>query len=765
MAISRVEFQKLLDRMAVQIGGGFAESIAGITSGAQIAKLTAAIETGSLDEIMRAAGMRAGSWNQITEQVRAAYMEGGAFTVASEVPANFGMVFDVSNRSAQKWLRQQSSQFITNINKDQRNAIQLVLKDGMKLGKSPLNMGLDIVGRMEKVPGIGFVRTGGIIGLNAPQIQAVIKARQELLNLDPNYLTRARRIKRFDPIVQRAIDTGKALPMKTVTRLTGRYSDSLKKLRGETIGRTEALASLNASSHESMEQVIGEGLAPREAIKRVWHHGGYTKLERKGHVEMGADGGQERGMDEAFINPYTNQAMIYPGAGVASEVINCRCYVENVVDFSAVELAGEPPALPGLKTTEQIEKAKELAKLRKELAELKAERLARTAAREVAARKSLAADKKRRELEAAARAKAEKEGKKSFNADGTAPKQLGWVNTWRKKGTFNTPRLINLTKNITDPKQIKVLKEGAHYSHVKRGINMTGNTGNTAMDLAVMRHEWGHFLDDQLGVLLKQADHYLKAKLTKVAGADVVEGTWRYISGWSRPVGAMTSDAAKLNKLGERVYKKNPAADAFKRQPIEGKGISNYGNKLYQHDIIEEGWDARKYSLTDKYQSNEAIDSARIPARKLLNSSDNIIAKIYREIKKNGGQLNHLDELLLAEAVEANDLSILFYRRADFLKKALGETNESLAMLSDLIGSATAEETVGGWSTGFGHGQDYYSGKWKQHSQGTEAFANMTSLEAARGNELIDGLLEAFLPEFTKWYDEVLDLLNAQLGG
>lgn len=353
MSIKRAEFIRLLDQLSLLLGKEFLVAISKMTSSAQIARMVKAIELGSVTKVMQAAGMRVGSWSTLTEQIRNAYVKGGAFTIANEVPAKFGMVFDISNPRATMWLRNRSSKFITQINKEQRKAIQLILKDGMKLGRNPRTIGLDIVGRIGK----GGVRVGGIIGLNTPQTFAVMKAGHELRSLDPNYFTRVRRDRRFDRVVRKAMESGKALPSATVNRLTGRYSDRLKELRGATIGRTEALASLNAAADESMQQVIDEGLAPKKAIKRIWHHGGYSKDERVGHKAMGRES-QTRDMDKPFVNPYTKVPMMYPGDGPGSEVINCRCWVEHKVDFVAVEKAGEPPPLPGLKPRAVIKKAK-----------------------------------------------------------------------------------------------------------------------------------------------------------------------------------------------------------------------------------------------------------------------------------------------------------------------------------------------------------------------------------------------------------------------
>ncbi len=50
---------------------------------------------------------------------------------------------------------------------------------------------------------------------------------------------------------------------------------------------------------------------------------------RVGHVEMD---GQERAIDEKFVNPLTGNELEYPRdpAAPAEEVVNCACYMTTV---------------------------------------------------------------------------------------------------------------------------------------------------------------------------------------------------------------------------------------------------------------------------------------------------------------------------------------------------------------------------------------------------------------------------------------------------
>jgi hypothetical protein len=106
----------------------------------------------------------------------------------------------------------------------------------------------------------------------------------------------------------------------------------LLKLRGDTIGRTEALQAFNAAADESLRQVIDEGLAEPQDARRIWVHSGNDN-ERPGHLQLA---GEAVGLNEPWVNPITGVSLMHPGDGPASETINCRCGVRHDIDFGAV---------------------------------------------------------------------------------------------------------------------------------------------------------------------------------------------------------------------------------------------------------------------------------------------------------------------------------------------------------------------------------------------------------------------------------------------
>lgn len=214
--------------------------------------------------------------------------------------------------------------------------MRAVLDAGMIEGRAPRDTALDIVGRLNRATG---KREGGILGLNSAQTDAVIRARAELLSGDTaqlrNYLTRARRDKRFDRLVMQAIRDGKPVAKSDVDRITARYKDRLLQLRGEMIARTETLASLNAGKEESIRQLVDTGKVQRSAIKKIWRATGDDRT-RDSHLALN---GVEVGLDEPFISPLTGAQMMHPHdtsrGAPASETIACRCFYEIKIDYFA----------------------------------------------------------------------------------------------------------------------------------------------------------------------------------------------------------------------------------------------------------------------------------------------------------------------------------------------------------------------------------------------------------------------------------------------
>lgn len=333
MALSRSRMEQLLQDLQKPLREAVIKAVQAARSRANIAAMERAIITGSFEDLLQAAGIRDGMWSHVTEAYRGAYAEAGAVIMAGDVPARFGMIFNITNPRAEAWLKKHSAQLVTgDLAPQQIGAIQEALLNGMIRGDNPRTTALDIVGRISKTTGR---RSGGVIGLTKNQSKFVSNAREDLETLNPRYFDRKLRDKRFDKMVRKSFVSGQALPKATQEKIIGRYEDRMLKHRGDNIARTEALGALNAAADEALEQIVEEGLAPANAVKRIWKHS-FNPNHRPGHFQMGREK-QERGIGEYFTNPITGALLKHPGDGDASEVVNCTCYLEHKIDFFAVE--------------------------------------------------------------------------------------------------------------------------------------------------------------------------------------------------------------------------------------------------------------------------------------------------------------------------------------------------------------------------------------------------------------------------------------------
>lgn len=307
------------------ISAAFFEAIADIRDNAQISRIIEFLRQNDIESAIQAINLDPVAFRRVDQAILTAYEAGGIATVTSMPPIRspeLGRVvvrFDVRNPRAEQALREHSSSMITRIVDDQRTMIRTALTEGLAAGKNPRNTALDVVGRLNRATGR---REGGTIGLTAPQERYVARAREELMSGDPAklraYLDRARRDKRFDRTVAKAIREGKPLDQATVDRIAGRYSDRLVQLRGETIARTETMQALNASQVEAWDQAIEASGLNRADIRQVW----IATADRRTRDSHRHLNGEEIMLGGTFSN-----GLRYPGDPNApvSEIANCRC--------------------------------------------------------------------------------------------------------------------------------------------------------------------------------------------------------------------------------------------------------------------------------------------------------------------------------------------------------------------------------------------------------------------------------------------------------
>lgn len=335
----RKQINDLLDQYNPIIKAAFLESIQDIRSNITLRVFADRLKRGDIEGAINALNLERAAFASLEAAIAQAYAAGGASMVGN-MPTlrdasgdKIVFRFDVRNPRAEQWLADHSSSLITRIIEEQRESVRQVLLDGLQRGENPNKTALNIVGRVSRASG---ARTGGLIGLSGPHTRAVEKARTALLSGDPeamrDYLNLTRRDKRFDATVRKAIRDGKGLPQDMVNRITGRLSDRYLALRGETIARTETLASINASRKEGFRQGLEKTNYGPDQVIRTWDSAGDSRV-RHSHDLM--DGQSVQGLDEPYTTP-DGARMMHPHdmslGAPAKEIVNCRCIERIEID-------------------------------------------------------------------------------------------------------------------------------------------------------------------------------------------------------------------------------------------------------------------------------------------------------------------------------------------------------------------------------------------------------------------------------------------------
>lgn len=336
MKMPKINLNRLIDAWDPILKKAFLESVSNIKDRAQIEQIAKAIQDGSLEAVMKAAGINPVLFRPMDRAIQAAFEAGGNITTsgfpAVGAPGELKTVFqfDVRNPAAETWLKDYSSGLITEIVDDQKNMIQQVLARGLAAGANPRTTALDLVGRI----GANGNRTGGLIGLTSSQAEWVQNYSDALASDSPtdafNYNLRDQR---FDAAVVRAEESGIPLTADQIDAMTKSYTNRALLYRAEAIARTESMAALHEAQKQAIEQAVESGAVSPDNVYMIWRTVKRDKRTRESHKEME---GQKVKLGEMFISGLGNE-LAYPGDpnGPAEDTINCRCWLEPAIDFYA----------------------------------------------------------------------------------------------------------------------------------------------------------------------------------------------------------------------------------------------------------------------------------------------------------------------------------------------------------------------------------------------------------------------------------------------
>lgn len=332
MTLRRVDQARIEQALAgyeKAIQDAFLRSVQTAANGIDLEALIQALERGDVEGAARVASISRAVLYPVDAAITGAFVASGS-SIAASAPvwvATFG--FDGRATEAERWARNHVGGLITDIIEDQRAAIREVVADNIGNGVNPRKAALEIAGRV----GQSGRREGGLIGLNGPQVRTVQNVRADLANLDERYFTRELRDKRFDPLVKKAIASGKPLSQTDIDRVAGRYADKALAHRAKTIARTESITALREGRRQGIEQAIEQGAIRADRVVREWDSSGDRRV-RRDHVIM--DGKRVQGMNEPWRLP-DGSRMMYPGdsslGAPAKQTVQCRCLEQFVVDW------------------------------------------------------------------------------------------------------------------------------------------------------------------------------------------------------------------------------------------------------------------------------------------------------------------------------------------------------------------------------------------------------------------------------------------------
>ncbi len=217
--------------------------------------------------------------------------------------------FDVENKHAAAWAKQNEADLVREVTQEQRDLVHRVVADGVAAGRNPREVARDL---------------RDSIGLTDYQARIVANYRAALEAGDwSNALGRDLTDGRDDRTIQRLMDSDKDLKAKQIDQMVERYRANWVAFRAETIARTEGLRCLHEGTEQLFRQAIDNGDVDGDKLTRQWNHASRGKNSRDDHEAMN---GQEQSVGDPFELP-GGDTIRFPGDPDAdpSQTINCRC--------------------------------------------------------------------------------------------------------------------------------------------------------------------------------------------------------------------------------------------------------------------------------------------------------------------------------------------------------------------------------------------------------------------------------------------------------
>ncbi len=330
------QFAQLLAKHEPAVRDAFMRAVVDLHAGVDWPALLVALESGSTYSAVQALNISEGAFNEYSQVLTSVFLESGiatASTIVATKQASVGLRFNLLNPSAEKWVRENVATRVVGYVQEQIETTRKVIAAGYAQGNHPHTIALDLVGRV----GSGGVRSGGVLGLDAPRAARLAKVSEGMRTAegvkglvmqrsDGTLAMRYKVNKATQDRIFAAYRNESAVPKAQRALSERQYSSALLKARAETVATTETAAAVMGARDEAWSQAAQEQGLDRGAVVKTWRHrrGADGRIT---HIEMA--GVSVQGLDTPFVLS-DGSVMMYPHdpAGGAKNNVSCGCDCE-----------------------------------------------------------------------------------------------------------------------------------------------------------------------------------------------------------------------------------------------------------------------------------------------------------------------------------------------------------------------------------------------------------------------------------------------------
>lgn len=163
--------------------------------------------------------------------------------------------FDRFDEVTQLRIRAYQDELVRQLGVDSRRTIETTIMDAMRQARSPE----DIMHRIRAV-----------IGLTDKQALAVVRFRQQLMDMNPAAAARALLPRADVAVIRTAFAAGNGLSLERINQMVQTYQERYLDYRALSIAQTETTRAASLGLQDSYAQAVDRGALPKEAIRQYW---------------------------------------------------------------------------------------------------------------------------------------------------------------------------------------------------------------------------------------------------------------------------------------------------------------------------------------------------------------------------------------------------------------------------------------------------------------------------------------------------------------